>query len=84
MLFVGLHLDGQKLETEWFGGAKMPPKINIFEILGHFFVRLFSTTFLDGFFIDFGRLQTLKIELSPRRERDFFKIDVFETGTNKV
>ena len=69
----------KKLENEWFGGPKMAPKINIFEISGHFFVMLFSNTFFDGFVIDFGRLQTLKIELPPRREQDFHKIDVFKT-----
>jgi len=30
--------------------------------------------------IVFGRLQTLKIELPPRREHDFYKIDVFKNG----
>ena len=35
----------------------------------HFFRRLLFV---------FGRPQTLKIELSPRREHDFYKIDVFK------
>ena len=32
----------------------------------------------------FGRLQTLKIELPPRREHDFYKIDVFKIGRKNV
>ena len=68
----------KKLENEWFGGPKMTPKINIFELLGNFLVMLFSNMFLDGFLIDFGTFRTSKIELSPRREHDFHKIDVFK------
>ena len=46
--------------------------------LGRFFSMLFSNAFRHRFWIVFWRLRTLKIELSPRREHEFYKIDVFK------
>ena len=37
--------------------------------------------FWHRFLLDFLKLRTLKIELPPRREHDFHKIDVFEKGS---
>ena len=43
----------------------------------------FSNAFAHRCWVDFLRLRTLKIELSPRREHDFRKIDVFKKGSKK-
>ena len=62
---------------------------SIFEVLGGqhgrknrrsglIFAMLFLNAFLYRFRLDFLRLRTLKIELSPRREHNFCKIDVFQ------
>ena len=40
----------------------------------------FRCHFLRRLLFVFGRLQTLKIELPPRREHNFYKIDVFKNG----
>ena len=49
---------------------------SIFErFFGSFFSHAISASILDVFW----RLRTLKIELPPRREHDFHKIDVFKT-----
>ena len=45
---------------------------------GLIFAMLFLNVFLYRFRLDLLRLRTLKIELSPRREHDFCKIDVFQ------
>ena len=46
------------------------------DVLGGFF----RCRFLRRHLFVLGRLQTLKIELPPRREHDFYKIDVFKNG----
>ena len=48
---------------------------------GLIFAMLFLNAFLYRFRLDFLRLRTLKIELSPRREHNFCKIDVFQTSS---
>ena len=40
----------------------------------------FRCLFLRRLLFVFGKLQTLKIELPPRREHNFYKIDVFKNG----
>ena len=45
---------------------------------GLIFAMSFLNAFLCRFRLDFLRLRTLKIELSPRREHDFCEIDVFQ------
>ena len=44
----------------------------------------FRCRFLRRLLFVFGWLQTLKIELPPRREHDFYKIDVFKNGWENV
>ena len=46
----------------------------------HFFSMLFSSAFLYRFLLDFWTPETLKIELSPRREHDFCEIAIFDKG----
>ena len=45
---------------------------------GLVFAMLFLNSFLYRFRLDFLRLRTSKIELSPRREHSFCKTDVFQ------
>ena len=52
--------------------------------LGRFFAMLFSSAFRHRFRDGFGRLRTLKICTAPRREHDFYKIDVFEKNAKKT
>ena len=56
------------------------PKLFLADDLGGFF----RCHFLRRLLFVFGRLQTLKIELPPRREHDFYKIDVFKSGRENV
>ena len=46
----------------------------------HFFSMLFPSAFLYRFLLDFWTPETLKIELSPRREHDFCEIAIFDKG----
>ena len=46
--------------------------------LRSFLAAFFRMRFQHRFWIVFWRLRTLKIELPPRREHDFHKIDVFK------
>ena len=46
------------------------------------FGLIFGSIFFR-FFVGFGGLGTLKIAISPRREHDFYKIDVFEKIVKK-
>ena len=61
-----------------FGGFGRPK--SMFE--AHFSM-FFSNAFAHRCWVDILRLRTLKIELSPRREHDFRKIDVFKKGSKK-
>ena len=65
-----------------FNGFRRPtwtPK----SMLGPFFSMFFLHTSLYRFWLDFLRLRTLKIELPPRREHDFCKIDVDKKSSKK-
>ena len=62
-----------------FWEVKTEAKIDFFDV---FFV-FFSSAFRDRIFAVFWGLRTLKIVLSPQREHDFHKIDVFEKGVKK-
>ena len=69
----------QKHETHVFG-TKLELKIRYLSIV---FSLLFPSAFLNGFLVDVWRLEILEIELSPRREHNFYKIDVFyKSGKN--
>ena len=43
----------------------------------------FLVSIFSGFWFVFGRVHTLKIELPPRREHDFWKINVSQTYAKK-
>ena len=60
--------------------AKWKPK----SIFVTFSPAFFSSAFWDRIFVVFWRLRTSKIMLSPRREHDFHKIDVFEKYRKKA
>ena len=68
----------------WFWGicwqAKWKPK----SIFVTFSPTFFSSAFWDRIFVVFWKLRTSKIMLSPRREHDFHKIDVFEKYRKKA
>ncbi len=49
-----------------------------------FFSMFFTNAFLHRFLLDFWSLETLKIAVSPRREHDFYKIDVFKKVFKKA
>ena len=53
-------------------------------VLGGFVSMFFSSAFRHRFFVEFGRLRTLKICTAPRREHDFHEIDVFEQSAKKL
>ena len=59
--------------------AKWKPK----SIFATFFPTFFSSAFRDLIFVVFWKLRASKIMLSPRREHDFHKIDVFENDPKK-
>ena len=60
--------------------AKWKPK----SIFATFFPTFFSSAFRDRIFVVFWKRRTSKIMLSPRREHDFHKIDVFEKYRKKA
>ena len=59
------------------------PKWSQNRFLGSFLASFFSNAIFHRFFVDFGRLRTLKICTAPRREHDFYKIDVFKKGVEQ-
>ena len=76
-----LHFYCQNLEkTMVFGGqiaAKMASKIQFFESWRALVSDLNFRSIFYGFFIDFWKLESLKIVLPPKRNAYFCKIDVF-------
>ena len=49
-----------------------------------FFSMLFSNASLHRFFLDFWRLETLKIAIFPRKNNDFCQIGVFEKNAKNI
>ena len=62
------------------GGRKRAKNRFSSVVLATFSVKAFS----KGFFVDFRKARTPKIELPPAREHDFRKIDVFEKAFKKM
>ena len=63
-----------------FWQAKSKPK----SVFATFFPSFYSSAFRDRIFVVFWKRRTSKIMLSPRREHDFNKIDVFEKYRKKA
>ena len=74
--FIAIFVDFLRFRGFWgsFWQAKWKPK----SIFATFSPTFCSSGFRDRIFIVFWKRQTSKIMLSPRREHDFNKIDVFE------
>ena len=79
-----LHFYCQNLEKKtWFWEAKMTPKIEFFESWRALVSDLNFRSIFCQFFIDFSKLESLKIVLPPRRNAYFCKIAVLALSQKK-
>ena len=78
-LFFGSMLEAIFFDLGAILGGFGRPKWRSKSIFDKFFGSFFRMRLQHRFWIVFWRLRTLKIELPPRREHDFHKIDVFKT-----